>query len=256
MKRLFKTTMSLLPIVFGIFTILSMTSCDSDISDTINPPEENTITLSPSINEGVTTRMAGTSFDENDAIGVYAVAHLSNNQIIGDIQDSYAPNVKHIYNGSTWSLPQGTYFPWVGSQTKVALYAYYPYNQAATTANSKNYPFSVGENQTTKQAFMLSDFLWGKSDATTPTTSKVPLSFTHQMSKVIINIKSERDFTTEEVNNFSANLLNIHLDGKVDLSSGATSVLSGSQPRTLTPYKRNNATSGYGITFEAIFPLK
>ncbi len=79
MKRLLKTTMSLLPIVFGIFAILSMTSCDSDISGTINPKEENTITLSPYINEGVTTRMAGTSFEENDAIGVYAVAHLSNN---------------------------------------------------------------------------------------------------------------------------------------------------------------------------------
>lgn len=252
MKRLLKTTMSLLPIVFGIFAILSMTSCDSDISDTINPKEENTIILSPYINEGVTTRMTGTSFEENDAIGVYAVAHLSNNQIVGDIQDSYAPNIKHVFNGSTWSLPQGAYFPWAGSQTKVALYAYYPYNQSATTANSKNYPFAVDSNQSTKQAFMLSDFLWGRSDATTPTTSKIPLSFTHQMSKIIINIKSERDFTTEEVNNFRASLLNTFLDGTIDLSSGIISVSSNAQKKTLTPYKRINATTGYGVTFEAI----
>ncbi len=121
MKRLFKITMSSLPIVFSIFIILSMTSCDSNISDTISHQEENQITLSPYINEGVTTRMTGTSFEENDAIGVYAVANLSDNQVIGDIQDSYAPNIKHTYNGSIWSLAQGTHFPWAGNQTKIAL---------------------------------------------------------------------------------------------------------------------------------------
>lgn len=250
-----KHLIRLLSFIFSISTMLSMTSCDSDISETINHQKENTITLSPYINEGVGTRMTGTSFENNDAIGVYAVAHLNNNQIEGDIQDSYAPNIKHVYNGSTWSLPEGAYFPWAGGQTKVALYAYYPYNQSATTANSKNYPFAVESNQSTKQTFMLSDFLWGKSNASTPTSMKIPLSFTHQMSKIIINIKSERDFTPEEVNNFQASLLNTYLDGKIDLSSGTTSISSDAQRKILNPYKRLNATSGYGVTFEAIvFP--
>lgn len=255
MKHLLRTTMSLLSLFFSISIILNMTSCNSDISDTINQENEKTITLYPTINEGVETRITGTSFENNDAIGVYAVAHLNNNQIEGDIQDSYAPNTKHVYNGSTWSLPQNAYFPWAGGQTKVTLYAYYPYNQSATTSNSKNYPFGVKSNQSTKEAFMLSDLLWGKSDATTPTSNKIPLSFTHQMSKVIINIKSERDFTAEEVNNFQASLLNTYLNGTIDLSSGRTSVSTNIPKEILSPYKRINATSGYGVTFEAIiFP--
>lgn len=254
MKSLLTKTMSLLPFILGIFMILNMTSCDN-ISDTISPEEgvtDNTITLSPYINEGLTTRMAGSSFEESDAIGVFAVAHLSDNQIIGDIQDSYAPNIKHIYNGTTWALPQGAHFPWAGGQTKVELYAYYPYNQAATTSNAKSYPFSIKLDQSTTESFMTSDFLWAKSEATSPTKDKIPLSFTHQMSKAIINIKSERDFTEEEVQKFSASLLNLHLDAIVDLSSGTVSTASGSQPKSLTPRKRNNPTTGYGITFEAI----
>lgn len=252
MKKLLKTPVSLLHILFSISIILSMTACDSDISDTINPQEQNTILLSPYINEGVTTRMTGTAFENNDAIGVYAVAHLNNNQTEGDIKDSYAPNIKHVYDGSVWSIPQNAYFPWAGSQNKIVLYAYYPYNIAATAVNSKSYPFTVESDQSTKSAFMLSDFLWAKSDATAPTSSKIPLSFTHQMSKIIINIKSERDFTDEEVKNFQTNLLNTYLDGTINLSTGEASILSETQKKTLKPYKRINATTGYAATLEAI----
>lgn len=248
-------TIYLKTLVVSITLLLGFASCDNNINETIEDDNENNISLSPYINENqTTTRMSGTNFEANDEIGVYAVAYQNNNTQEGDIINSYAPNVKHVYNASEWAIPSNGRLPWASSNTKVVLYAYYPYNASLTATNSKNYQFSINSDQSTKASLTGSDFLWAKSNAATPTKNKIPLSFTHQMSKIIINIKSTKDFTNEEISQFQVNLLNLVNDVKIDLSTGSVSIQSGATVSDITPYKRSNPTNGYNITFEAIVP--
>ncbi|MFR9165504.1 MAG: fimbrillin family protein [Dysgonomonas sp.] len=228
---------------------LFMGGCtESDDSDFYN---NSYISLSPYINENTKLKATNSSFEENDNIGVFAVPFINGNSTEGDMQtDKYATNIKTTYNASEWISESP--IPWYSGHTKVTLYSYHPYNIAASSGNVKNYSFTIKENQSNVSDFKNNDFLWAKSDPSVPTKNKISLPFTHRMSKIRINIKTENGFVAEEIINSTKKIKSIYVDGTVNLSDGSVTIKSDSKKKDIVPYQLPAASTSYDVSVEAI----
>lgn len=162
--------------------LISVTSCEeSQPVVEIGKPEP--VRFEASIEKRQAARAANTAWDINDAIGVYmktAQGDLTTSTIEG------AGNVKYTTIGETsksfTAAANGIEFPTDGS--KVDFIAYYPYK---TTID--NYEYAVDVATQTSQPGI--DLLYSNNAADLDKTvagGKVDLAFSHQLSKIIINV--------------------------------------------------------------------
>lgn len=141
---------------------------------------DTTIDISPAISGG---RITGGNFDSGDQIGLFAGVSPSTPG-----PDIYASNVPYTYDGTSWTAPGGSPLPWPGN-VNLDIYAYWPYDPNLQTDNPRAYPFTVATDQTTREKYILNDFLWARADRNDK-GEPVPLLFSHSMSRVSINIVS------------------------------------------------------------------
>lgn len=232
------------------FLILSVSlwGCNKSDTDTTN---SDIIQFDPYVNGNQLLNATNTFFDVNDNIGVFAVPFINGNTTEGNLQtDKYLTNIKNTYDGSNWN-PETT-MPWYIGSTKINLYAYYPYSEAASDANTLSYPFSVKKDQSKEADFKNSDFLWSKSESTAPTKNSISLPFTHQMSKIRINIKTESGLVNNDIINSIKTIQNVYLDANINLSDGQVSIVDGAQLDEVIPYQLPSPITGYSVTIEAI----
>ncbi len=174
--------------LFVLVSSLAITACGSDKGEEpggnpVVPPvvTEKYVTFAPSIN--APARATDTSFDQGDAIGIFAVQSTGNDKkgIIAD-NGNYADNVKYLYNGTKFSpAKEGIVKP--TDALKVYYHAVYPY----TTDAKNKFTFKVDGNQSTSFGYTNSDFLTAQTSATSD--ALVPLKFDHRLSKMIINME-------------------------------------------------------------------
>lgn len=148
---------------------------------------EDAIRFCPSI-AGI-SRATDTSFDNGDAISVFAVESTSSNTngLFGN-GDLYATNSRYICSNQNFSATDnGIQFP--SSDSKLGFHAIYPYNANIAVSKLPLYEFSVNKKQNEGTNYTKSDLMI----AYTLSDSKdiVPLTFSHKMCKVIINLNTE-----------------------------------------------------------------
>lgn len=239
--------------IFLYFAILSLSlwGCSESHLDTNTDTNNDIVRLNPYINTNSVLRASNTSFDLNDVIGVFAVPYIDGNTNEGDIEaDKYLTNVKNTYNGSEWNAE--TSMPWYNGDTKITLYAYYPYSISASSTNTRSYTFNIKQDQSNETNFKNSDFLWSKSAPTAPTKNRISLPFTHRMSKIRINIKTENGFVNNDIINSIKTIQNVYIDADINLSNGQASILNGAKPKEVIPYQLASPITGYAVTTEAI----
>ena len=95
------------------------------------------ITLAPSI----TTRVTGTAFDEEDAIGL-SVVPWSDGCEQPLSSSRWEDNVKFVYRDGQFVSSATAYFP--DATTANTFYAYYPYNQTGFRSNTSSLAVAVG----------------------------------------------------------------------------------------------------------------
>jgi hypothetical protein len=124
------------------------------------------------------------TWENGDAIGIFAVRHASGAQGTLAASNNYLHNVKATYNSTThaWTLDGGTrYFP--AGTDQLDFYAYYPYSASAT--NPTAIGFTVQTDQSTAANYNKSDLLTATPATNVGrTTTPVSLTFKHALALV------------------------------------------------------------------------
>lgn len=160
-----------------------LASCShSEIND-VAEQQSVQATFSGSINQ--MTRVLGTSWEANDAIGIFMLQNGTTN-LTGDVA-----NVEYVTSGDgtfTASNADATiYYP--VNKSKVDFVAYYPYSTLSGTANDPTFVVSnwngVAHNKL--------DLLVAKSTAHNVTNPEVAFDFYHQFSKLELNLSADTE---------------------------------------------------------------
>lgn len=127
-------------------------------------PEESDMSDSDRIPLDISVRIdwgrEGKDFQAGDEIGIYVVNNnINNSPDILKVEGNLADNVRFVYDGSSWNSNEDVF---LRRDTYAVCYAYYPYTSSITSPTQ--YPISVQKNQSKKDNFDASNFLWGESN--------------------------------------------------------------------------------------------
>ncbi|GEM_PF-2424337 len=192
------------------------------------------------------TKASETGFEDGDIVGIYVVDYTdaSTPGILAQ-SGNRATNVKHAYKASnnTWQPDAGSEIYWKDETTKVDVYGYYPLS-ATSSSSVTQYPFSVQADQSTARngsipkGYEASDFLWGKAGGNTPSSTPVPLTFYHRLSKIVITLIGGTGFESGlPITGISVKVLGTKTASTVDLSTGQASVQASANAQTITTWQ-------------------
>ena len=150
------------------------------------------ITLAPSI----TTRVTGTAFDEEDAIGL-SVVPWSDGREQPLSSSRWEDNVKFVYRDGQFVSSATAYFP--DATTANTFYAYYPYNQTGFRSNTSSLAVAVATDQSDAASRTASDWMVAVTRNVKPDGQAVPVAFRHILSLMQIRMTAGDGVTADEL---------------------------------------------------------
>lgn len=182
-----------------------------------------------------TTRATATTFESGDAMGVFVSQY--NGEVAAPLQISgnYANNVCSTFDGTRWINSPAIYW----AEGKFDVYAYYPYDKPASV---DEYKFSVALDQSTAETaealsgYEASDFLWAKATGISKMDA-VPLTFSHKMSKVVINLVKGEDYEGDIPTEAVVRIHNTVPAAIVDLATGVVTKNGYESAKSITTLK-------------------
>lgn len=211
-------------IIIPLAIAFTMCACSSDNGNEETPPqqEEIAINIQPVADSGM-------SFEQGDAIGLFA--------------GSQSINVQFIYNDFSWKPTTKAY--WKDSTTRTNLYLYSPYNSSATDASSLS--FKVASDQSNKVDFKNSDLVAGIASNQAPTSSTVAIPLHHMMSLVKITVVPGKGVAAQDISieKLKVSINGVRTNANVDITK--SEVAPTGDTTTITPYYNSNDK-----TYEAV----
>lgn len=195
-------------------SLLGLASCSNDDS-TEAPMSVRETPMTFDVVHPSQTRATATDFENGDKIGVYIAkadmpleigGNALNNEPLTLTSGKWTPG-KNLY----WD--DGTY----------NAYAYYPYMNVTSIEDQ---PVSVATDQSTAETngtlsgYEASDLLYAKTSNVAASTSPVPLSFKHVMSKLTIRLVKGEDFEGEMPTDAEIFIHNTVPTATFDISAG------------------------------------
>lgn len=190
------------------------------------PNDAIAINIGGSIDQVPTTRVNDEGFCDGDGVGIYVVNY--NGDVPGTMlsEGNQADNVHYVYNESEnkWIPDYPIYY--YDKVTPVDIIGYYPYVSNVDDVNT--YSFEVAKDQSTDAAnglmggYEASDFLWGKAEKISPTTSRVNVTFHHKMAGAQIYLTEGTGWGENEWNAVDKQVLvtNTIRKATINLSNG------------------------------------
>ncbi len=155
----------------------------------------------------------GTTYDTNQPFGVYAYGHQAETNKTNTIM----ANVEVFYddeNDDKWRASDGITYYWPNDpRTKINFYAYSPAQSATDYAKHQELTGTVSHNETDgftltdyEHSNMYVDFMVGRpvleatfsdqdgSNGEAASLSSVPVSFNHQMTQIVFNVKTNKPY--------------------------------------------------------------
>lgn len=171
----------------------------------------------------IQSRVSGNTWNANDEVGIYMMNAGSG------IEAATAQNKKYIAqtNGTLTAAPgNGIYLPESGN---VDFIAYYPY----TTSVSGN-KLAVNVSDQSNPAAI--DLIYSNGtkgiEATTATT--ISLAFTHQLTKLTLNVT--KDATVETLSGLNVAMKGISTEGEFNLADGTLTATAGTNNKDVAMY--------------------
>ena len=185
-----------------LLTLLSASCSDRvcDMQQTGQSAGRIPIQLNGSISQQNVTRANEQGFVTGDRMGIYIVDYEDGQP--GQIgTDNRASNIIYTFDGESyrWTAPTTVY--WRDETTPVDVYGYYPaanYISAPTA-----YRFEVSRNQNEQREgemsnYEASDFLWGKTAGTAPTSETIIVQYRHRLAGVRVHLLKGEGMTDTE----------------------------------------------------------
>lgn len=171
----------------------------------------------------IQSRVSGNTWNANDEVGIYMMNAGSG------IEAATAQNKKYIAqtNGTLTAAPgNGIYLPESGN---VAFIAYYPY----TTSVSGN-KLAVNVSDQSNPAAIDLIYSNGTKEVAATTATPISLGFTHQLTKVTLNVT--KDETIETLNGLGVNIKGISTEGEFNLADGTLTATAGTNNKDVAMY--------------------
>lgn len=171
----------------------------------------------------IQSRVSGNTWNANDEVGIYMMNAGSG------IEAATAQNKKYIAqtNGTLTAAPgNGIYLPESGN---VDFIAYYPY----TTSVSGN-KLAVNVSDQSNPAAIDLIYSNGTKGVAATTATTISLGFTHQLTKVTLNVT--KDETIETLNGLGVNIKGISTEGEFNLADGALTATAGTNNKDVAMY--------------------
>lgn len=171
----------------------------------------------------IQSRVSGNTWNANDEVGIYMMNAGSG------IEAATAQNKKYIAqtNGTLTAAPgNGIYLPESGN---VDFIAYYPY----TTSVSGN-KLAVNVSDQSNPAAIDLIYSNGTKGVAATTATTISLGFTHQLTKVTLNVT--KDETIETLNGLGVNIKGISTEGEFNLADGTLTATVGTNNKDVAMY--------------------
>lgn len=156
-----------------LLALLFATSCNDDIFKQ-QPEESGQVIFNAKIQN--ITRATDVQFETNDEISIFA------SQAGGDTIGTYAYNLRYKFDGSFFRSDYILTYPESGNDLQ--FYAIYPYGEYSVPY----FTHTVNSDQRNHADYTASDLM--TASAVGNRNEIVDLTFTHRMSKIVINISS------------------------------------------------------------------
>lgn len=171
----------------------------------------------------IQSRVSGNTWNANDEVGIYMMNAGSG------IEAATAQNKKYIAqtNGTLTAAPgNGIYLPESGN---VDFIAYYPY----TTSVSGN-KLAVNVSDQSNPAAIDLIYSNGTKEVAATTATTIRLGFTHQLTKVTLNVT--KDETIETLNGLGVNIKGVSTEGEFNLADGTLTATAGTNNKDVAMY--------------------
>ena len=234
MKKIYLLAMAF--IVTGTFIACQQEKIISSHDNTEVTFSSNIVKTTP------TTKVVGSTWEENDIIGVYMLEEGLNVVVAGVGNIPYDTPIGGE-TGSFTASDQVIYFPDNGD--KVRFMAYYPYRETIT---SYIYPVNVSDQRVQKNIDLLYSINETPLDKTTP-DKKVPLVFDHQLTKIIVHVKAGEGLDNVDLAKIKIYFTGLNTTADFTLMDGTLSNPGGIA--NITPVSINPKAT-YAASFEAI----
>ena len=219
-----------------------LAACSSDEKTT----EQTTLRLTTK-NVIADTRSAAqdlqlTQFANGENVGIFLVEDVNETPTLtGSNVTSYTQPLSYTADGAG-NLANEQFWP--ASGNGLFIYGIYPAN-AATAYNATGVEFTVQADQSSDANYMASDLMTG-APAANPVarvSTPVPLTFTHLLTKVDINLTAGTGFTAADLATATVSILGLKPTTTFNVQSTAVSTPSGTA---------TDIIAGTGVTTSAI----
>ena len=231
---------------------LSLAACTNDNEVMDNGPVAAVINAE--ISDAVATRASGTQWDNGDAIG-----------ITGGIYT----DIRYVYSNGSWTVDEASDPIFFQTPGDVDFTAYYP--QGAETANitiTAEQQSTAPDEQTGFTPQSQIDLLYGTGTGGVSTGGKVDFSFSHRMSRLVLNFTGS-DVDLADLSEYTLSGLSMTgsfdtaigeakaTDSASDLKMDATGITSSSLilfPQAVTEATLKVVLGGQNYTATLTFP--
>lgn len=192
---------------FGIAVLLASGCSKTELAKR----DEGQMHFSPSLPG---TKATDTSFEEGDAIGIYALEYMDGVASPLQLSGNWANNAQAVLNAGSWEVSPVI---WWKDDCRFDIISYYPY--CAEIKSVDDMPFSVQLDQR-GSGYTESDLMWAKTAGATRTDEDIPLNFKHKLSRLDINLIKGPDYEGTIPENAEVRIMSTVTSALVNLETG------------------------------------
>ena len=198
---------------FAAAASVMLAACSSD-NEEVKVAEKSAIRLSTQSITGLTRagkNVQLTSFDDNEAVSIFFVENVGGTQTpSGTNVTSYTNPLAYTTGASGALTPAAPQF-WPQDGNGLFIFGVYPASAvtSSTAYNATEISFSVAADQSAATGYKASDLMTGKPTANNPVAriAEVPMTFTHLLTKIDVNLTAGDGFTDAEMANAVVSIL-------------------------------------------------
>lgn len=197
-----------------LYTILILFSACSNGNDISEIPQVPGV---ESMKVEITTRTENPTGENPLQAGLYMVNYCDGQPDELLANNNYVNNWLLTWANNGWSVNTPIY--WNDENTCADFYAYAPYQN--TVVDARHLPFSIQTDQSTAEAYVQSDFQWGKIEGQSPSNGGFSLTLKHILCQLKVKVTAEGAFgETLSASDFKIFIGGSKPFGMIDLATG------------------------------------